>query len=81
MARGWESKSVEAQIEEGNQPPVDTSRATAETRLLQQKIESLRLSRSRMLQQLEHARHAAHREILMKGLQAIESEIDEITPK
>jgi hypothetical protein len=82
MARGWESKSVEAQIEEGNQPsPAASPRSpTPESRALQQRIESLRLSRSRLLQQLENARHPLHREVLLKGLQAVEKEIEEITP-
>ena len=79
MARGWESKSVEAQIEEGNERPAEeTAKATADSRLRQQKIESLKLSRSRVLQQLERARHPAHREMLMKGLQAIEQDIDKL---
>ena len=84
MARGWESKSVEAQIEEGKADVSATTPSprspTPESRLLNQKIESLRLSRSRLLQQLEQARHPAHREILQRGLQAIEKELEEITP-
>ena len=80
MARGWESKSVEAQIEEGNQRTAEEnpSVANAQARLREQKIESLRLSRSRILQQLEQARHPAHREILMKGLQSIEKDLEEL---
>jgi hypothetical protein len=79
VARGWESKSVESQMEEEKKEPlVESPRAsTPESRQHQQKIESLRLSRSRLLQQLEHARHPLHREVLMKGLQAIEKEIEE----
>jgi hypothetical protein len=79
VARGWESKSVEAQIEEGNEKPrEEVAETTADARLRQQKIESLKLSRSRVLQQLERARHPAHREMLMKGLQAIEQDIDKL---
>jgi hypothetical protein len=80
MARGWESKSVEAQIEEGKEqrPEENPAAASAQARLREQQIESLRLSRSRMLQQLEQARHPAHREILMKGLQAIEKDLEAI---
>jgi hypothetical protein len=80
VARGWESKSVEAQIEEGNEKPrEEAAETTADLRLRQQKIESLKLSRSRVLQQLEKARHPAHREMLMKGLQAIEQDIDKLS--
>jgi hypothetical protein len=31
-----------------------------------------------MLEQLERARHYAHREVLMKGLRAIEKQIDDL---
>ncbi|MGH9968704.1 MAG: hypothetical protein ACREBG_12865 [Pyrinomonadaceae bacterium] len=81
MARGWESKSVEAQIEEGKDRADAQTRAeaTAEARVRGQRLESLRLSRSRMLSQLERARHSAHREILMKGLSAIEKEMEELS--
>jgi len=81
MARGWESKSVADQIEEGeSQRPVRANRpVTNEQRAHQQKLDSLLLSKSRILDQLEHAKHAAHRQVLLKGLQAIESEIDQLS--
>ena len=77
MARGWESKSVEAQIEEGNQRPerMPEPPTSADARERQLRLESLRLSRSRLLDQLERARHRAHREVLQNGLRAIEREI------
>jgi seryl-tRNA synthetase len=82
VARGWESKAVEAQIEEGKQA-VYTDAAhphlSIETKARLQKLESLRLSRSRVLQQLERAKHASHREILLRGLQAIEKEIEQVS--
>jgi hypothetical protein len=81
MARGWESKSVEAQIEEGEQRTVVEPPTPAAIRQLQHQIESLRLSRSRLLQQLELARVSAHREMLQKGLQAIEKELEEISSR
>lgn len=83
VARGWESKSVEAQIEEEeDNRAYDSARAgvTADNRVRQQRIDSLRLSRSRLLQQLERAAHAAHREVLMRGLKAIEKELEDIPP-
>jgi TATA-binding protein-associated factor Taf7 len=82
MARGWESKSVEDQMEEakGRADLQDERTTPLESRLLQQKVESLRQSRSRLLQQLERARNPAHREVLLKGLQAVEREIEDISP-
>ncbi len=77
MARGWESKAVADQIEEGNQrealPPAGN---TAEDRQLKERLESLRLSRSRILEQLDRATQPAYREMLGKSLQAIEREIE-----
>jgi hypothetical protein len=81
MARGWESKAVADQIEEGKSDrPLQTNRPTTEEqRAQQQKLNSLLMSKSRILDQLEHAKHAAHRQVLLKGLQAIESEIDQLS--
>jgi hypothetical protein len=81
MARGWESKAVADQIEEGKSDrPVQTRRPlSSEERSQQLKLDSLLLSKSRLLQQLEHAKHVAHRQVLLKGLQAIESKIDQLS--
>src|SRR5215510_7480966 len=78
MARGWESKAVEQQIEEGKQEAAPRTRSTmtpAERQRVTQ-LESLRLSRSRLLEQLDKASHPAHREMLHKGLAAVEEQID-----
>jgi TATA-binding protein-associated factor Taf7 len=83
MARGWESKAVADQIEEGEsrqQRPSKTE-ATREQRVLKERLDSLNLSRSRLLQQLEHARHPAHRNVLLNGLKALEREIEEVSGK
>jgi len=80
MAIGW-GKSFEEQVEEGNQrisAHERELRLPPEARVRQKKLESLNLSRSRMLEQLERARHNAHREVLMKGLRAIEKEIEDV---
>jgi hypothetical protein len=79
MARGWESKSVEAQIEEGERAGEDTREHRSKAvRRREQALESLRLSRSRIEQQLEKAVYPAHREMLMKALQALEKETEDI---
>jgi hypothetical protein len=77
MARGWESKSVADQIEEKEQPrPVRTS---AEERAQKERVDSLLLSKSRLLEQLERATHPSHRNMLLNGLKAIEKQIDDIS--
>jgi TATA-binding protein-associated factor Taf7 len=83
MARGWESKAVADQIEEGEsrqQQPSKTE-VTKEQRVLQERLDSLKLSKSRLLQQLDNARHPAHRNVLLNGLKAVEREIEEVSVK
>ena len=81
MARGWESKAVADQIEEGEsrQQQPSKTQTTREQRVLKERLDSLNLSRSRLLQQLEHARHPAHRNVLLNGLKALEREIEELS--
>lgn len=83
MAIGW-GKSYEEQMEEANQRASEAKRKRAprlpvEDRVRLQRLQSLKLSRSRVLAQLERASLPAHREMLMKALQAIEKESDEIS--
>ena len=81
MARGWESKAVADQIEEGEQERTQqpSSKTTQEERLKQERLASLLLSKSRLLEQLERARHPAHRDMLLNGLRAIEKEIEGVS--
>jgi hypothetical protein len=80
MAIGW-GKSYEEQMEEANQraSAERTPRVPLEDRVRLQRIESLKLSRSRIEAQLSKAVHPAHRQMLMKALQAIEEEADQIS--
>jgi hypothetical protein len=50
-----------------------------EVRARRERVESLRLSRSRTLEQLEHATRRAHREMLQRTLRALEAEIEELS--
>ena len=81
MARGWESKAVEAQQEEAEKralrrTPLDD--LTPKEREHRNRLESLRLARSRTLAQLERATRPAHRAMLQRTLQAVEAEIEEL---
>jgi len=80
MAIGW-GKSYEEQMEEANQraSAERTPHVPLEDRVRLQRMASLKLSRSRVEQQLEKAVHAAHREMLLKALQAIEKEAEAIS--
>jgi hypothetical protein len=79
MAIGW-GKSFEEQVEEANQRASQerAPRVPMEDRVRFQRLASIKLSRSRIEQQLVKAGHPAHREMLMKALQALEKEVEEI---
>jgi TATA-binding protein-associated factor Taf7 len=83
MARGWESKAVADQIEEGEsrKDATPTAEVSPEERLLKERLDSLLLSKSRLLQQLERATRPAHRNVLLNGLKAVEKEVEEISLK
>lgn len=80
MAIGW-GKSYEEQMEEASQRASTerTPRIALQERARLQRLESLKLSRSRVEDQLSKAVRPAHRQMLMKALQAIEEEVDEIS--
>ncbi len=74
MARGWESKSVESQIEDADR--LERGEVlTPEQRELRRKRESLELSRRRVLQDLAAARSEIHRAALEKALAFLDEEI------
>lgn len=81
MARGWESKSVESQLEEKEARESgqrDAQPLTPEERERRERLDSLQLSRSRTLDQLERATGQAHRAMLKRTLVALEREIAEL---
>ena len=68
MARGWESKSVEAQQSEAFQKSSEPRpRMSAEAAARAREHETLRLARQRVLQQLEKSQNLRHRS-LGKGI-------------
>jgi hypothetical protein len=82
MARGWESKAVESQIEAASeralkQTPFED--LSPEERDRRERLESLRLSRTRTLDQLEGAIRPAHRQMLQRTLRALEAEIEKLS--
>lgn len=82
MARGWESKAVADQMEaadERAQSRQEQYELSPEVRARRERLESLRLSRSRTLEQLEQATRRAHREMLQRTLRALEAEIEELS--
>lgn len=83
MARGWESKAVADQLEAAEERARELERRaqvelSPEARARQERLESLKLSRARTLDQLERATRPAHREMLQRTLRAVEKEIEEL---
>jgi hypothetical protein len=82
MARGWESKSVEAQIESaaGKKP------AKREIELSTQQIQNLRdrenleLSRTRVQRELASSANPRYQEILRKALADLEAKLAQLEP-
>ena len=82
MARGWESKAVEAQMEEADERArrqQNPGELPPDARARRERLESLRLSRARTLAQLERATRPAHREMLQRTLRALEAEMEELS--
>ncbi|HYM11945.1 MAG TPA: hypothetical protein VEU62_14505 [Bryobacterales bacterium] len=80
MARGWESKSVEGQIESFE----SQRRSSPQGQLSPQQIERQRqrqvllLSRKRVLHDLEQARNPRHRKMLEASLAYLDAKLSEL---
>jgi hypothetical protein len=76
MARGWESKSVESQIEaaESKKTSDDVVRSPAEIEKLRQ-WEGLVLSRTHILHEMETCQNPRYRLILEKALADLDSRL------
>jgi hypothetical protein len=76
MARGWESKSVEQQIEDSQTDQNAAALLTAPDEIeLRRKREGLLLQRSRILQEIEAARNPRYRELLKEMLHHIDNQL------
>jgi hypothetical protein len=76
MARGWESKSVEAQQAEASEksakprPPMNPEEAARS-----REKETVRLARQRVLQQLEASTNPRHRKLLQDSLADLDEKL------
>jgi hypothetical protein len=76
MARGWESKSVEAQQADANERPSEPRvRLSPEQAARQREKEGLRLSRQRIVQQLAASQNPRHRIILEEALAELDQKL------
>jgi hypothetical protein len=80
MARGWESKAVEAQQEAaaavtGHPAPVSAEEAARRSERM-----TLQLARTRALSDLQHACAPAHRAMLQQAIADLDRRIEALTP-
>jgi hypothetical protein len=75
MARGWESKSVEAQQEQAAEKSATGPRLTPEEQERQRQKEGLVLSRKRVAEQLASTQNARYRELLTQSLAELDARI------
>lgn len=76
MARGWESKSVEEQQAEAATGPAQSKRLLTPDQVARQGQETgLRLSRQRVLQQLQAAQNPRHRKMLEDALADLDAQL------
>ncbi|HEY2108581.1 MAG TPA: hypothetical protein VGH17_01700 [Candidatus Acidoferrales bacterium] len=83
MARGWESKSVEEQVQEHQQKKEENTKKqlTAEQLESRRKREVLLLSRSRVQKDLQASQNPRHRDQLNSALADLDSQIAALTEK
>ena len=81
MARGWESKSVESQMEARETKRASSQRVVRpEDQIrVERERESLRLSRKRVLHDIETATHARYREQLEAALRYLDNRLQELS--
>jgi hypothetical protein len=79
MARGWESKDVEAQVSaaEPRKAPVDKNEKSPEQRMREQTVKDLQLSRTRISNDLANATNPNHRKSLEAALDHLNKKIAE----
>jgi hypothetical protein len=76
VARGWESKSVELQQDDATSSSGELkARLTPEQREIESRKEGLKLSRSRVLEQLHSTENPRYREILEQALAVLDDQI------
>lgn len=83
MARGWESKAVEQQMEEAAKKAparvsADASMADPESIDVRIRRENLKLTRKQLQTQLENSRSVSHRQMIHQSLRAIDDELNSL---
>jgi hypothetical protein len=75
MARGWESKSVEAQQQDASQQKARGPAPTAEELMRRERRRTLELARSRARHDLARVSAPAHRQMLETAIASLDEQI------
>ncbi|HVN03483.1 MAG TPA: hypothetical protein VMT86_03635 [Bryobacteraceae bacterium] len=80
MARGWESKAVESQIESaaGSIHSAQDEQVSPQELELLRKKEGLELSRTRVLRELEASQNPRYRSMMQKALADLNSQLSRL---
>lgn len=81
MARGWESKDVEDQVEskDAKKPAGGQGPKTAQQQMREQEVKQLQLSRIRIVNDLTSATHPNHRKSLEAALAHLDRKIADLS--
>lgn len=80
MARGWESKSVESQIESAQQSRETASRRRSQSdKELEREKQNLLLSRAYIRQQMDSSSNGRYTETLRQAMEEIDRKLGELT--
>jgi hypothetical protein len=77
MARGWESKSVEAQIDMAETPRSfrEVTAPSIESLALIRQKETILLSRTRVVRELDNAQNPRYKAVLTKALAELDAQL------
>jgi hypothetical protein len=80
MARGWESKSVESQMENSQSKKADTGKRSLslEAAAAIRKRETLLLARAHLQQQIQVSQHPRRQEMLQQALADLEKQLADL---
>jgi hypothetical protein len=75
VARGWESKSVEAQQDDARSTAEPKRRLSLQQRNLESQRQALELARSRTLQQIRSTENPRYRSLLEQALRELDEQL------
>ena len=81
MARGWESKQVESQMEDGREKQPVTGTKSADDKEAEREKQNLLLSRAYIQHQIESSSNNRYTESLNKALEEIERKLTDLSSR